>query len=1223
MTTAIENSPEPTRPLLYTAFVSYSHAADGKLAPAIQHALHTFAKPWYKLRASRVFRDKTSLSATPALWPSIEQALSDSKWFLYMASPSAAQSSWVRQEIAWWLTHRSCDTMLFLLTDGDLAWNAATNDFDWTRTTAAPHSIAGYFPSEPLYVDLRWARTEGNLSLRHLQFRAAILDIAAPVQGRPKDELDGDDVRQQRKNKRWAWSAGIGLAVLASAATLSAVIAVQQRNEAEGRRQIAFSRQLATQALTSMNEDHLDAALLFALESRNVLTAPSAATESNTFDARSSLLTTLSFGSAPIRSYLRGGGVVAFSPDGTTLAAATAGKIVVWNISTGTRVGDPFDSEGNANSIAFSPDGRTLASGSSSSNNLRFWNVATRSASGPPLTVHDGSAVTVAFSPDGKTFATGGGDKTILFWDLKSRQPIGEALRGHTLNVESLAFSGDGKTLASGSWDGTVILWDVETHVPLAPPLSVQASLGQPFGQVESVAFSRDGRRLAAGGGGGAVVWDVGARAPASPVLKHPGGGVTSVAFSPDGRYLASGNGSSAGTVVLWDLDTFEPSRPPLRGQMKWIVSLAFSPDGSTLASGGGDDTIILWDITAPHRLAAMFPGYEGLTDSVAFNRDGTLVASGICVDREQVSGSQKPCVQSGIRVWDRRAGKELRVLPTGHSAQPTTLLFVDGTDSLASSTCAEGTVGSGCKNIAVQLWDIRTGRVEQSLIEDDRTDIASLVLSPDGKIVAAGSCKAAGGGSTDCGAGEIRLFEVQSRRQIGAPLIGHGRGIQDLAFSPDGQTLVSSTLDDVIFWSVSTRRPRGRPQAGSSVAFTLDGRTVAISAPPVSNAPRAITLEDTSTSQPTGEMIIGDSDVVLQMAFSPDGKLLAVSSVDVGSTASVTLWDVARRERLGRPLGLQAGRAFGLAFSPDGKTLVTGTEKRGLSAWDVNPQSWRERACAVANRNLTYDEWIQVLGEEPYRATCPMLPIDPNIVDAGRRRARSGDIAGAVAIFQRARQLIPALQLDPEKEAIRFSVEELVAHGKYLAESGDVDAGIISFQRAVKLDPRLSLDPSREARKLAAPGIVGTGEQLARQGLIAESLVAFARAREFDPALQAPGTAWNTLCWSGALRGHAGEVLDACDRAVKSDPTNGEFRTSRGVAKALTRHPEEALSDFEAFLAWAQGELQTRMGLARRQRLEAERARHERWIAELRAGREPFTRDELTLLLEDTSSQP
>jgi hypothetical protein len=67
--------------MIYGAFISYSHAADGRLAPAIQSALQRFAKPWYRLRAVRIFRDQTSLAATPALWPSIEKALAESDYF--------------------------------------------------------------------------------------------------------------------------------------------------------------------------------------------------------------------------------------------------------------------------------------------------------------------------------------------------------------------------------------------------------------------------------------------------------------------------------------------------------------------------------------------------------------------------------------------------------------------------------------------------------------------------------------------------------------------------------------------------------------------------------------------------------------------------------------------------------------------------------------------------------------------------------------------------------------------------------------------------------------------------------------------------------------------------------------------------------------------------------------------------------------------------------------
>src|SRR5687767_1609322 len=103
----------------YAAFISYSHAADGKLAPALQRGLHSFARPWFRLRALRVFRDEASLSANPGLWSSIEGALAKSEFFILLASPEAARSPWVGREAAYWVQHKSPETFLIVLTDGE------------------------------------------------------------------------------------------------------------------------------------------------------------------------------------------------------------------------------------------------------------------------------------------------------------------------------------------------------------------------------------------------------------------------------------------------------------------------------------------------------------------------------------------------------------------------------------------------------------------------------------------------------------------------------------------------------------------------------------------------------------------------------------------------------------------------------------------------------------------------------------------------------------------------------------------------------------------------------------------------------------------------------------------------------------------------------------------------------------------------------------------------
>ena len=85
----------------YNAFISYSHAVDGKLAPALQKTLHRLAKPWYKQKVLNVFRDGTNLSATPHLWNNIESALGQSEYLVLLASSKAAQSKWVTKEVSY------------------------------------------------------------------------------------------------------------------------------------------------------------------------------------------------------------------------------------------------------------------------------------------------------------------------------------------------------------------------------------------------------------------------------------------------------------------------------------------------------------------------------------------------------------------------------------------------------------------------------------------------------------------------------------------------------------------------------------------------------------------------------------------------------------------------------------------------------------------------------------------------------------------------------------------------------------------------------------------------------------------------------------------------------------------------------------------------------------------------------------------------------------------
>jgi tetratricopeptide (TPR) repeat protein len=196
----------------YDAFISYSHARDKPVAAALQAVIQKLGKPWYRRRALRVFRDDTSLSATPSLWPSIEQALSQSRYLILFASPEAAASSWVNKEVAYWLDHKSIDTLLVALTDGELAWDNALGDFAWRENMPLPPALTGRFATEPKWIDLRAYREGANP--RDSRFIEHAADFAAAVHGMPKEDLLSQEVRQQRRALTLAWSAAGTLAVL-------------------------------------------------------------------------------------------------------------------------------------------------------------------------------------------------------------------------------------------------------------------------------------------------------------------------------------------------------------------------------------------------------------------------------------------------------------------------------------------------------------------------------------------------------------------------------------------------------------------------------------------------------------------------------------------------------------------------------------------------------------------------------------------------------------------------------------------------------------------------------------------------------------------------------------------------------------------------------------------------------------------------------------------------
>jgi tetratricopeptide (TPR) repeat protein len=230
---------------LFDAFISYSHAKDKPIASSLQSAVQKLGKPWHQRRAVRVFRDDTSLSATPHLWPSIEQALDKSRFFVLLASPEAAASKWVNKEVAHWLEHRSVDTLLIGLTDGELSWDDAAGDFVASKTHPLPLALAGTFQAEPKWVDLRPYRDGAD---KHdARFTELAADFAAAIRGMQKEDLLSQEVRQQRHALRLAASAAAALLVLAIAATWEGILADREARRAEAT--LAAATQTANQLI--------------------------------------------------------------------------------------------------------------------------------------------------------------------------------------------------------------------------------------------------------------------------------------------------------------------------------------------------------------------------------------------------------------------------------------------------------------------------------------------------------------------------------------------------------------------------------------------------------------------------------------------------------------------------------------------------------------------------------------------------------------------------------------------------------------------------------------------------------------------------------------------------------------------------------------------------------------------------------------------------------------
>jgi WD40 repeat protein len=306
----------------------------------------------------------------------------------------------------------------------------------------------------------------------------------------------------------------------------------------------------------------------------------------------------------------------------------------------------------------------------------------------------------IAISPDGKTLVTAGDDAIIRVWNAATLKSINQ-MTGHSAAIYAVAFSSDGNLLASASWDGTVQIWNAHSFAHLHT-FGAADERGQAIRQY-GVAFEpvKNPQYVYSTGGDGNVwVWDVQKQALSGKLPSHSGSGdpaVGSLSFAPKSSTKTFATANFDGTIRFFDSGRSQP----MFAYPGKALRLAYSPDGTSLASAGADMSgkslgLILWN-SASHEAIKTIAAHRGHVSSVAWSADGARVATG--------GGYADP----SVALWDAQSGRQVPQF-NGHTAD------VDAKDAPNKDVEAvafhpnQKWLISASEAGKIKIWDVASG---------------------------------------------------------------------------------------------------------------------------------------------------------------------------------------------------------------------------------------------------------------------------------------------------------------------------------------------------------------------------------------------------------------------------------------------------------------------------------------------------------------------------------